>query len=198
MEHNIENELKECAAILRDEDFQKRHDAVYRLRSMPSDASLALLLNAVCDPDELVRAEVIIALGDYPLSIEAVQAVIAALHDVDADNRVTAASTLGWMKNPLAIKPLLDALQHGNERIREEAVNSLGEFQLMELIEPLAHIMKTDSSLEARQSAAHALANISIGDAAVNKAAYHILVETAENNPHPDIRLVAEQALRES
>jgi len=190
--------IEDIAEKLKNDDYSVRRNAVHRLRSLHNEVALHFLLIAIHDADEFVRWEAIVALGDYPQSTDAVQAVIAALRDDEADNRVTAASTLGWMKNPLAIKPLIDVLLHGEEKIRDEAADSLGEIDGVESLEPLTISMKTDPSLEVRQSAAYALANISLGDATVNKAAYNILVDTAQNDPYPNTRLIAEQALRES
>jgi HEAT repeat protein len=79
------------------------------------------------DGDASVRYYVAQALGSFPRSPAAVDALISCLaSDVDASARASAARSLGRLKDPRARDSLQRALQDADPRVRQDATAALG------------------------------------------------------------------------
>ena len=84
---------------------------------------------------------------------------IAALQDPDSDTRQYAATALGNVKDPSAVKPLIAKLKDSNANVRRIAAWALGEIKDPMSLGPLLSALK-DTDVVTRSNAAEALGNI--------------------------------------
>lgn len=91
----------------------------------------------------------------------AVVAVRAALSDDDPSVRLSAAETLGKLRDPRAVQALIQALsQDPDPRVRAMAAWALGEIEDPAAISALSSALRDDENQEVRVQAAEALGNI--------------------------------------
>ncbi len=82
-----------------------------------------------------------------------------ALKDEDQKVRENAAKTLGLIKDPQAVEPLIDTLQDSEIFVRQSAAVALGEMKDFRAIGPLILALKDDIYV-VRYSASEALKEI--------------------------------------
>lgn len=123
---------------LKDMNSQSRVYAAAALRD--SGSAVPSLVEGLKDKDAGVRAAAAEVLGKMgPAASESVPDLIAALDDEDAEVRETAKAALGGMKDPRAVRPLIESFRRkppsggGAPDAAEEALLKIGPDALPEL-----------------------------------------------------------------
>jgi HEAT repeat protein len=132
--------------------------AAYALGQLRSESALQPLLEALKDPDPVVRWCAASALGQLR-SESALPALLEALKDPEASVRLRAASALGQLRPESALPPLLEALKHPDAHVRGRAAGALGELRPESALPPLLEAMK-DPAAFVRGSATDALGQL--------------------------------------
>jgi len=165
--------------ILSSEDAQLRQTAVEVLKLMATNEAIELLLSAARDESSSVRKAVAYSLhsvfffsdinngedGDGVSNIEAtnrklaVESLIAALRDEDAEVRAVAARSLTNYHDESAIPYLETALHEENKGVRANAARTLGFLGSKGSVAPLLRAL-TDEVSEVRAEAAAALGQL--------------------------------------
>jgi len=86
--------------------------------------------------------------------------LIQKLKDQDPNIRKKAAKTLGEIKDPRAVEPLIDAMKDLIKHVREEAARALGKIKDPRAVEPLIFAVKNDKYNSVRRVAIWALGEI--------------------------------------
>jgi HEAT repeat protein len=147
-------------ALVHREDDEPLDEEASRLiltppRSNGADASealLELLIGALGDERDIVverAAELLVR-----LSPESVEPLVSEL--TSGQNPAEAAHVLGRLGEPRTLRPLMEALQHGDARVRQESAGALGELRDPAAIEPLLQATH-DSDRRVRAQAGAAL-----------------------------------------
>ena len=85
------------------------------------------LIKALKDNDELVRTDVVRALGKEACGTErSLPALVAALHDPSVEVRDHAARVLGGFQDAVVVEPLIKTLKDPDWHVRASAADSLG------------------------------------------------------------------------
>lgn len=130
-----------------------RANAAYALGIFGEDAALQPLLDATSDPDEEVRSWVINGLGHLELT-EAVPRLIEILmQDEDDGVRSAAAYSLGNLKDPLTIEPLIAALRDKSWHVRWWVIAALDKIGDKRAVPALRKMLKDRSGKVARWAA---------------------------------------------
>jgi HEAT repeat protein len=168
-----------------------RHGAAIALGNIGNRAAVPALIQALGDPAEYARTEVVRALGKLadPRSVERLIEVLR--HDEDAIVRrgTVAALRRHWVRGRGITKAFRAALSDTSWEVRAKAARALGRIDDEASVEPLLAMLE-DSSYTVRTSAENALANL--GPLALPR-----LFETASGPEGPRLR-PALQALAES
>jgi HEAT repeat protein len=140
------------------------------------------------------RARSALAQADEPQSARvalraAVEPLVAALGDTEAEVRAQAAMALGWIADPRAAQPLNGCLKDADARCRCAAAEALGMLRTPAALKPLARAM-ADPSREVRVRAARALGEL--GDPV---AVDLLLAVLRDEEEHLDVRAAAARAL---
>jgi HEAT repeat protein len=159
----------------------------------PDEAVLPALLEALRDPEPIVRARVASALGDLgPEARDAVYPLVEALRDPDSSVRNSAASALGQI-GPAA-RPAMPSLL---EMLRDEELRGYAAYALVQMgpeardaVPALVDLLRSDD-LAGRQLAMGTLGGIG-PDAA---PAVPVLLEMFKDTQDP-LRLAVARALR--
>ncbi|HEY0670879.1 MAG TPA: HEAT repeat domain-containing protein [Longimicrobiales bacterium] len=115
--------------------------------------------NAIADIAEFAAGGVQIKGGQA--SATAVQSLIGALSDKDADVRLSAAQSLGGLEDERAIIALSNALRNDSDaRVRKMAAWALGNIEDARAIPALTHALRNDRDIEVRRTAVWALGQI--------------------------------------
>lgn len=121
--------------------------------------------------------------------LAAVEPLIAALKDSEAEVRVQAATALGWIANPRAAAPLTRCLKDSEARCRLAAVEALGMLRTPAALKPLARAL-ADLSRQVRLGAAAALGEM--GDPIAIDLLLAVLYDAEE---HLEVRAATARAL---
>jgi HEAT repeat protein len=118
-------------SALRDGGVRARRAAANALIEIPDPRTIDALLAALDDPDELVRLNAALALGELqgrPELPTIVEPLSRALRDPSPYVRAMAASALGRGKDPRAVGPLVGALDDDDAGVRAAAEAVLPTF----------------------------------------------------------------------
>ncbi|MBW1980689.1 MAG: HEAT repeat domain-containing protein [Deltaproteobacteria bacterium] len=135
------------------------HQPLEILRGLGA-AGVDSLMDALDDPDPLVRSQAAKALGEIG-DPRAVEPLLAALNDQEPLIRRQAAEALGKIGDDRAVAPLLAVLQRKDEaaHVRASAAETLGLLRNPIAVEPLLTALR-DQDWNIRSRAAQALGNI--------------------------------------
>lgn len=110
------------------------------------------LMQLLSDPEEIVRSEVVSALGDLAYIPAKSQLESLLIYDPSALVRAECAETLGLLGDPTSLNALelafLDLQE--DEAVRGYAVNSMGLLGTSELLSKLESYIQTESSLRVK------------------------------------------------
>jgi HEAT repeat protein len=125
------------AAALKDPYRFIRFWAVRALIKMREPAATKALIYALGDEDEEIRKEVTAHLETLGETV--LKDLIRAFEAPDANKflRYGAAGLLGRIADPLVVRPLIDALKDGNDRVVTIAIRGLGKIISPDSIKPL-------------------------------------------------------------
>jgi HEAT repeat protein/beta-lactamase regulating signal transducer with metallopeptidase domain len=143
--------------LLKDDDWEVRHLAVYALRTAGAKAT-GPLSEALRDESWKVRQLAASELGDLG-DRHAVDPLIGALQDESWEVRHLAASSLGLLGDRRAVRPLIGALADPRWEVRHLAAWSLGRLGDHEAVAPLLKALG-DESPKVRHTAAWALGDL--------------------------------------
>ncbi len=135
-------------------DASLRQNVVWALDELSDKACVPGLVQALGDDDPAIVTYAIQALG-YLHDPDSFPALIAMLGHNDADVRQTAFDTLSWVRES-AIDALIDALDHSNPFLRQQAVRLLAESPADNVTEALLKATY-DTALDVRLEAIAAL-----------------------------------------
>jgi HEAT repeat protein len=124
---NLDPEVKQLLADLRDFNKERRRKAVYKLGMLGGEEALRALMGAVEDDNEdlIVRGRAAQMLGKIK-DTRAVESLILALRARGYKTPIYAAQALGRIGDKRAIDPLLNiADYHPNASTRQAAHNAL-------------------------------------------------------------------------
>lgn len=123
-----------------------------------------------------------IALKQWDQCIEiggaAVEPLMTALKDTDAEVRAGAAATLGKLADTRAVEPLMDMLKDHDGTVREAVVEALSKFGEARAVEPLIDLL-TSQTGAVRQAAASVLVSLYRGTTLNEEQRARILAQQA-------------------
>jgi HEAT repeat protein len=190
MNQNIRAEISRLALRLRSSDEEERRDAVVKLSEIESPETTGVLLFALNDRSERVRAMAIDGLSRTG-SPQAVDAIAArASSDKSPFVRKEAAYALGRLRSPSGTAALVAALKDKEMEVRGAAAVALGQCGDAAPIEPLLGAL-SDKSEFVRAQAARALGAAGRGAA----VAVARLVTLITSDPDQEVRRQAAVAL---
>ena len=135
---------------------QQRQSAAITLSRVQDERAVQPLLNALRDPDSIVRANAAAGLGTNAAP-EASEPLMALLHDADAGVRGNAAWALGELADETLLPALLPLLNDPTPEVRGKtcwALGNVGELTgTTALVEPLLALL--DDYAEIPNSSAH-------------------------------------------
>jgi HEAT repeat protein len=158
-------EIKDLRAVeplisaLKDQQWNVREGATYALGEIKDTRAINPLISSLNDKANLIfwqdREEFIAeALGK--IGTLAVESLILALKDKNADVRAKAAGALGVIKDHRTVEPLISALKDQQWNVRQRATIALGEIRDRRAVEPLIVALK-DEDEDVKESAVEAL-----------------------------------------
>jgi HEAT repeat protein len=146
--------------VLRERTFSEREDAIKILGKIKDSRAVAPISDALLNSDWMsIRTEAAIALGNMGHR-EAVPALIEGLQDFDAPVRANVAESLGKLRDPRAVEPLINSLKSEsgwNKRHMANALVKIGDAAMKPLVTLLAN---EKESQETREVTAETLARI--------------------------------------
>ena len=120
------------------------------------DRSIDELIELLNDKDDFVVED---AVGELELRAdESLDPLIDALSNKKKQIRLNAATLLGAINNPKAVKPLINTLRDNNKLVRREASTALSRMG-EPAVEPLIEVLQ-DEDWRVRGAAAWALGNL--------------------------------------
>jgi HEAT repeat protein len=178
-------------ANLSSPDASTRKNAADALGQIKDPRAVKPLIVALkADRNPLVRTSAAKALGE--IGTPAVEPLIAALKEKDAEVRWRAVVNLGKIKDTRAVEPLIASLKSDrDERVRREAAEALDQIKDSRATEPLIAALK-DKDFEVRANAARGLGR---GDA---PRAFEALLAALTGDKDPSVRISAAEALGET
>ncbi len=145
------------APMLKEEDWEVRHLAVYALATSGA-AATGLVSEALHDENWEVRQLAASVLGDLG-DRGAVEPLVGALQDESWQVRHLAANSLGLLADRRAVQPLIAALGDPSWQVRHLAAWSLGRLGDLEAVDPLIKALG-DERPNVRHTAAWALGDL--------------------------------------
>lgn len=117
-------------------DKDLRRAAIWLLGYVPEPADLPLLTQAARDPDERTRSTVAGTLGSHGKNPAAVDVLVGLLADPSTQVRVSALSSLGFLRQPGTLPKILRLADDSDTRIRAWVAIALGRFLASEPGDP--------------------------------------------------------------
>ncbi len=143
---------------LKSQQWTERVAALQTLRTRAGNVPVRLVLEALHDENEHVRAAAARVL-EKAHEQEVFQQLFSALHDTSWAVRAAAAQTLGRLGSRAAIKPLIELIGNDeDEAVRAAATEALGHMKGAVPLQPLLLALR-DSKWLVREAAISALAN---------------------------------------
>ena len=178
-------------ANLSNPDASIRKTAADKLGRIKDPRAVEPLIVALKDDrDPTVRTSAAEALGT--IGTPAVEPLIAALKNKDAEVRWRVVESLGKIKDPNAVEPLIAALRGDrDERVRREAAEALADIRDPRAVEPLIAALK-DREWDVRANSARGLG---WGD---DPRAFEALLVALTADKDPGVRISAAEALGET
>ncbi|MGW3174456.1 HEAT repeat domain-containing protein [Streptomyces sp. NPDC001153] len=136
-------------------DNDPRRAAIWLLGYVPEPADLPLLMQAAQDPDERTRSTVVGTLGSHGKNPVAVDVLVGLLADPSTQVRVSALSSLGFLRQPGALPKIFRLADDSNTRIRAWVAIALGRYHAAEPAIPPSLLCSTGS----RRTPTHTSAN---------------------------------------
>jgi HEAT repeat protein len=134
------------------------------------------------EPDPLLRSEIVLTLGSYPIPL-AEPVLKAALQDTDADVRIAACDAWGKMPNATGAELMVGILKNdANQDVRLAAARNLGQTKDQRAIAALGDVL-TESDPAMQRRAVVSLQNITGKDLGNNVDRWQKYVK--EENPQP-------------
>jgi HEAT repeat protein len=144
---------------VKDEDQDVRGAALRAIGRIGDQAALPALIEALEFPDASLPpriAEIIVGFGHA-----AVRPLVSELRNVASDvRRMWAAEILGWLGDPKAAVPLIEALGDINPEVRAKAAGSLGKLKESRAVDRLLEMILSDPIPFVRTRVAHTLGTI--------------------------------------
>ena len=138
--------LEALAVKIRDGKTEEKRDALLQIRNLESPEASRIALPALRDPSEIVRATAAFSVIFLPKD-EAAQALSPLLQDKFELVRREAAYALGKVRNPSAVRPLVEILQKDKiAEVRNAAAIALGEIGDAGAVDALTRILQQPSS----------------------------------------------------
>jgi HEAT repeat protein len=163
---DLASALQRARQELSDPETEIRMSGVNRLRKIPDETGIALLLQAFEDTSPRVRGSVALALGTGDL--QPLPALIRHLREnASAHVRLMCAVSLGWTSDSRTVEPLLaalrDGLAAGDWKLTMTCAQTLGASGAHQAI-PLLLEALDQPRWSARRSAAQALLDLEVAD----------------------------------
>ena len=153
---DIASEIARLTSQLNSSDEEERRGAVLALATLETPAARGLLVSALGDTSERVRAAALTALGELGDPSLAAEVAPLLIRDKSIFVRKSAAYALGRLHSPAGTAALVTALKDKNVEVRGAAAVALAEYADAQAIEPLARAL-TDKSEFVRAQSARAL-----------------------------------------
>ena len=150
---DIASEIARLTSQLNSSDEEERRGAVLALATLETPAARGLLVSALGDRSERVRAAALTALGELGDPSLAAEVAPLLLKDKSIFVRKSAAYALGRLHSQTGTAALVAALKDKTVEVRGAAAVALGEYADAQAIEPLARALSDKSEFVRAQSA---------------------------------------------
>jgi HEAT repeat protein len=161
--NSFSQNLEALAEKIRSGDVEQKRDALLQIRNLESAEASRAALPALRDPSEIVRATAAFSVIFLPRD-EAAQNLLPLLQDKFELVRREAVYALGKIRNPSAVKPLVELLQKDKiPDVRNAAAIALGDIGDAGAIDALTQILQQkekDQEEFLRRSAARSIGQI--------------------------------------
>jgi len=161
--HGDERVLGALLELLHHPVAAARASAATALGLLGIEKAIPELRSAMSDPDSSVAAHASLALkrlGDDDSEAAACASLVSEMRSDDPERRSLAARALGGLSAPLAVGPLLGALDDPAAQVRADAACSLGWIGDERATTPLTRLGFTDPDPFVREVAMHAIARL--------------------------------------
>jgi hypothetical protein len=161
--HGGERVLDALLELLHHPVAAARASAATALGLLGLDRAIPDLRSAMRDSDSAVATHASLALkrlGDDESEAAACASLVEEMDAEDPDRRALAARALGGLAGPLAVDPLIKALDDPMAQVRADAACSLGWLGDQRATTPLTRLGFTDPDPFVREVAMHAIARM--------------------------------------
>ncbi|HEX3102631.1 MAG TPA: HEAT repeat domain-containing protein, partial [Pyrinomonadaceae bacterium] len=156
-------DLRPIQSAIASGNVELTRNALFQIKNLHTEAASRLAVPALNSPNEIVRATAANSVIFLPKN-EATQALTPLLADKAEFVRTETAFALGEVRDPSAVTPLTQTLEHDNSRVvKAAAATALGKIGDPAAVEPLGKIFQSHPNEEnefLRRCAAHALGKI--------------------------------------
>ncbi|HEX6064522.1 MAG TPA: M56 family metallopeptidase, partial [Longimicrobiales bacterium] len=156
-------------AVGQDADYQATTDLDQLMGEMAASAvstigenvGVSKLVDGIINDVANMAANAVTGKSSQQVSESAVQSLISALNDADAEVRFSAIQSLGALEDERAIAALSKALREDTDaRVRKMAAWALGNIEDVRALPALTHALKNDRDIEVRRTAVWAMGQI--------------------------------------
>jgi HEAT repeat protein len=174
---NLPSVASEVIPLLKDEDAQVRHHAVYALGAMKDEIAIYPLIESLSDKsvsrESNVQQAAVTALGNY--GVKATNPLLESVDNKDAPFRENVAKALGKGGDQESVGFLCSLLEDDSVGVKAAAASALGSLRNPQAVEPLLLALEKDDEAVC---ACSALALGKIGDKRAVEPLLSILKET--------------------
>jgi HEAT repeat protein len=153
-ETGVKEAIPYLQEVLKNQSKKDLHAlSVNALKAIGGHEITSTLIEALESPDNRVRCNAALALGDLRAG-EAVRQLINLVSDSDESVRAVAASSLGLIGDKRASEALIEALNDEAETVRAISASSLGYLSDVKAVPPLEKVVHDQSTIVRKQAAA--------------------------------------------
>ncbi|MBI4052098.1 MAG: HEAT repeat domain-containing protein [Elusimicrobia bacterium] len=159
-----EDPVPKAISDLKNPDLGIRRQAIEKLLQFRDPRSIPALLDSLRDENAMIRAAAVDVLGLLRAREASGSFAQLLLKDPSPQVRQVCAISLAYLRDPLTVPSLIEALQDSSEGVRLAAARTLGLIKTPEALKPLLKLLQ-DKNLNMRRSAITALGELGMEEA---------------------------------